>query len=250
MTSPLTKRNIAAVRWYVEECTRNIMRNREGCPLNSKPVEEQITDILKKQSPLTKSIILWRGHVKSPETISSHTWFSTSESQKSAKNLFTNADSGCCLFKIHVMPGIHVFNVTKVLRTSPKTPRSVRSSRSSPKSSPKSPTRSKRKNNTLREVLQEEKEWIVEGGGVFYKDKEGTQKGFRQQDGYYETYYYPKGVFASPKRLTASELVSLIDPDEYEFITDTDYFDTGVIPKGHSASPATKEAALKQILGQ
>jgi hypothetical protein len=145
------------------------------------------------------------------------------------------------------MPGIHVFNVSKVLRASPKTPRSARSS---PKSSPKSPTRSKRKNNTLREVLQEEKEWIVEGGGVFYKDKVGTQKGFRLQDGYYETYYYPKGVFASPKRLTASELVSLIDPDEYEFVTDTSYFNTGVIPKGHSASPATKEAVLKQILGQ
>jgi hypothetical protein len=219
------------------------MRNREGCPLNSKPVEEQITDILKKQSPLTKSIVLWRGHVKSPETISSHTWFSTSESQKSAKNLFTNADSGCCLFKIHVMPGIHVLNVAKVLRASPKTPRSARSSRSSQKS----PTRSKRKNNALREVLQEEKEWIVEGRGVFYKDKEGTQKGFQHQDGYYETYYYPKGVFASPKKLTANELVGLIDPDEYEFVTDASYFDTGVIPKGYSASPATKEAAIKEI---
>lgn len=90
----------------------------------------------------------------------------------------------------------------------------------------------------------------MEGGGVFYKDKEGTQKGFRYHDGYYETYYYPKRVFASPKRLTASELVSLIDPNEYEFVTDASYFNTGVIPKGHSASPATKEAALKQILGQ
>ncbi len=251
MSSPLTARNLAAVRWYVEECTRNVMRNREGCALNSKPVEEQIADILKKQTPLTKPMVLWRGHVKSPKAISSHTWFSTSESQTSAKNLFTNTNSGCCLFKIHVMPGIHVLNVSKVLRASASASSKTRKSPS--KSPSKSPTRSthsthsKRKNNTLREVLQEEKEWIVEGGGVFYQDKEGVQKGFRPQDGYFETYYYPKGMFASPKRLTASELVSLLDPEEYEFVTDSSYFNTGVIPKGQSASPATKEAAVKEV---
>ncbi len=203
-------------------------------------MEERVAKVLEKQAPLTQPMILWRGHVGGPDVIQAHTWFSTSESRTSAKNMFTNNVSGCCLFKIHAMPGIRVLNVRRVLRTSPATRKSPRGT--------KSPTRSNRKNNTLKEVLGEEREWIVEGGGVFYKDVEGTQKGFKQTGEFFETYYYPKGAKASPKRLTVADLVDLIDPEEYNFVTNSDYFNMpGIIPKGSSASPATKEAAFKDI---
>ncbi len=239
----LSATDLAAVRWYVKECTRNVMRNSEGCATNDITVEERIANILRKQPPLTEPMLLWRGHVKSPNTISPNTWFSTSISHKSAKNLFTNNASGCCLFKIHVMPGIRVLNVSGALlsRTSPSGTR--KSSNKSPKRSSKSPTRS---NKALKEVLDEEKEWIIEGGGVFYKNKEGTQKGFHEHDGIFETYYYPKGTMKSPTKLTVAELVALIDPDEYEFV-DEDYFNSIALPTGSTASPTTKKSAAKQI---
>lgn len=219
--SGLTNMDRAAIRWYVKESTRNIPRNKNGNPLNSISVGHRISAILDNQEPLQAPTVVWRGHTGDSSHISSLTWFSTTPSQQSAR-IFMNQNAGCCLFKIHLMPGIRVLNIAKALQNSPN--------------------RKTRKNNRLHTILQEEQEWIVQGGGVFYKDRTKSEQGFVNKGDYYEAYYYP-----AAKELSANEIVALLMPEEYNFVFNTNYFVKHVLPTNTTASPSSLAKALEKV---
>jgi len=226
----LSAKNILAIRLYVQECKRNAFSGNTNC-ISNNTVENRITKILEKQEPLTKEQIVWRGHVREPDYILTTSWFSVTDSKKVAKELFTNNISECCLFKIHLMPGIKLLDIKSLLLRN-KTRKNNSTSH---------------KNKNLKQLLVEERELLVQSDGVFYKNKEGTELGFVNKDGYYETYYYPKHTFPDLKELTAQELKNLVDVDEYEFVDDIRYFNAGIIPVGYTASLNTKQKAIELI---
>lgn len=227
----LSAKNILAIRLYVQECKRNALSGNNACMKNN-TVENRISLILSEQEPLLKEKIVWRGHVREPNYILSTSWFSVTDKKLVAKTLFTNNVSECCLFKIHVMPGVRMLDIRHIL--SSNLTRKNRNNKT-------------RKNKNLRNLLEEEREFLVEDGGIFYKNKEGTEEGFVDKDDYYETYYYPKQQLSESKELTAEELKNFVDKDEYEFIDDISYFNIGVIPAGFKVSRNTKQKALELI---
>jgi hypothetical protein len=234
MSSPvISPSNLNALYCYVGECTRE------------RGVENKITNMLKKQPPLMKEKIVWRGHVMGPTTIDPRSWFSTANNREAVQS-FIHTESGCCIFKIHLMPGIRVMNVKEVLRSS-RNKRSSNSSRRN-RSNSHSSARKTLRNRYINSMLDEEDELIVEGGGVFYTTANAYKEGFIHKGGVFESYYFPHDMRTSFTEIGANELVGLIDKKEYEYINSPNDFDfMGIIPKGVYVSHTTKQNALRKI---
>jgi hypothetical protein len=234
MASPtISPSNLNALYCYVGECTRE-----HG-------VENRIANMLKKQLPLTKEKIVWRGHVMGPTTIDPRSWFSTANNREAIQS-FIHTESGCCIFKIHLMPGIRVMNVKQVLRSS-RNKHSSNSSRRN-RSNSYSPIQKTLRNRRINMMLDEEDELIVEGGGVFYTTANAHEEGFIHKGGVFETYYFPHDMRRSFTEIGANELVGLIHKNEYEYINSPNDFDSmGIIPHGVYASHATKRNAFRKI---
>lgn len=158
-----------ALRIWVTEQSRN------------KNVNQGVQKLINSQHPLKHELIVYRGHKNSPNTINPRNWFSTSSSIKIARDEYAGKE--CCLFKIHVQPGISVLHVNNLL------------------------------NNI--EMYKDENEIIVNGGGEFFKDSKKSEVGFTYKNGMYHTYYFPK---IKKTTLNNKQLFNRILKDEYEYI--------------------------------
>lgn len=177
--------NYERVPWFRGEP----VENNEGKPLNDVSVETRIQRMLKKQEPLKKEKIVWRGQTGTE--LLPLSWFSTSTNKSIAKEYGNN------LFKIHVQPGTKVIDLYEQYK----------------KYGIKNPltdltrVRSIMHNSDYLQAYAANyssyAEIIVEGGGHFYKDDKKIEPGFREVMGrfscmsnttcpkYYETYYFP-----------------------------------------------------------
>ena len=128
----------AAVRTYV----------RHGNDKNAKEIIARNIDRL--WPTLDKEITVYRGQLNAQEIKTSPAppryFFSTSEMDSVSTGLkfFSHTDK-CCLFILHIQPGVKYFTVTSDLAGG-----------------------------------EIEKEILIEGNGTFYQDKEKTTSGFRQ----------------------------------------------------------------------
>ena len=115
--------------------------------------KKMIETFCKKQPPQT--LTLYRGHMNSTE-IRKNLWFSASKSKKVAKEEF--AGKNCCVFTIHAV-NVPILDVNKFVK------------------------------GKIGKYA-EEQEFIVLGGGTFYKDKLMTEPGFSDRgDGEYVCWY-------------------------------------------------------------
>lgn len=148
---------------------------------------KSIHEFCKTQPKQTK--ILYRGHDENTPRIDKRDWFSTTSDKKIAKEEF--AGKTCCVFIIHIVdvPMIDVNHFVK----------------------------------DRIEKHKHENEFIVLGGGEFYKDANYSEKGFQKQpDGTYECWYKISEKSKSPKSKSPNTKINRafeqIDPDEYDMI--------------------------------
>lgn len=157
---------------------------RDKLPMNTETVENRIRSILERQPPLEHEITVWRGHYGRPKHILPISWFSTSSNESIALKYKTGS---CCLFKIHVQPGVRIIDLYKLYLTY----------------GIENPYKEQRR---LRSLFRDIDYWllvnyatygeiIVEEGGTFYKDPERKEKGFKPintKKTSFETWYFPK----------------------------------------------------------
>jgi hypothetical protein len=131
---------------------------------NIHTIKYRIKKLLQEQSPLKKELIVWRGQYNNK--INPDSWFSTS-----LRKIVSQTYGGRCIFKIHLEPGIKCIDLYKFYK----------------KYNIINP--SKQSNNMisfLGEKLNFSNDYskfeevIVEQGGTFWKDKEHTEKGFKE----------------------------------------------------------------------
>ena len=148
--------------------------------------KKMIEIFCKKQPPQT--ITLYRGHMNSTE-IRKNIWYSTTKSKKVAKEEF--AGKTCCVFTIHVV-NVPVLDVNKQVK------------------------------GKIGKYAEEE-EFILLGGGTFYKDKLMTEPGFSDiGDGEYVCWYSSdtkKRSMRKDDRSIIKRYADQIPEEEYEFIT-------------------------------
>jgi hypothetical protein len=215
-----------ALYHWVTESTKSHM-------FHGKTIEKHIDNLLKEQ-PLTTdgSLVVYRGHDSDSRTIRATSWFSTSNDVKKVRRQHISKGADCCLFKLHILPGIHVIKVDEVLD-------SLKS----------------------KKTGYDESEIIVEGGHTFYDSKDLTSPGFKDSgliEGVqvFETWYSPKGKSPkkSPKkspRKTVSKrrILAIIDPEEYDLINGVEDLKVSVPPSlpGETISNATYNEVWKSI---
>jgi hypothetical protein len=172
--------------------------------VDTNDLKEREYDIIKNMI-LTNppvSITVYRGHNGTRTINNDVDWFSTTTNKQVALTKFTNHETKCCLFTIHLI-NVQVLFINKsgILISS--------------------------KNRSS------EDEVIVLGGGKFYKNEELTEEGFDNIEyGEYECWYtFPKEISYyndnndnnnnnnnNNNSNTIVELFSKLDPDEYEYI--------------------------------
>ena len=207
----MNSHHMNALRFWVTEQSRSYRKNRNGHIIDKeKTVGERIQEILNYTEPLSKELIVYRGHKNTP-AINPIKWFSTTTSLKIAKNEYSGME--CCVFKIFIQPGIIVFDVHSLLES---------------------------KGITLGKY-KDEREIIVNGGGEFFKDSEKKELGFEYKNGVYHTYYFPKRT-----QLNSQRILNRISKNEYEFITTTDDIKQFIL-KNESANNSVLKNVLKHI---
>ena len=97
-----------ALYHWVTESTKSHM-------LHGKTIEKHIGDLLKEQPLTTGSLLVYRGHDSDSRTIRATSWFSTSNDVKKVRRQHISKGADCCLFKIHILPGIHVIKVDEII---------------------------------------------------------------------------------------------------------------------------------------
>ena len=122
---------------------------------------EKIEKFCKKQK--RKKMTLWRGQVKpgdksGDEVIYPAKWVSGSSKRDVAEESFTDKKERCCLFQIHLL-NVPVFRVNDCMIN-------------------------------LTNPHAHEEEYIYDGTGTYYKDKDCNEEGFLSKGaGEYETWY-------------------------------------------------------------
>lgn len=158
--------NISSVNAVINYVNKSSSSNRHP------KTRQQIATLLSQQNPLSKGIILYRGiNSEFPENL--ETWkpylptdfFSTSESIEVAESFIDY--KSCCVLKIHVQPGVRVLDVKGFVQ---------------------------KHNRSFPLCFINEDEWIVQGGGFFFANREATIPGFAKlsKEGHYVTYYFPE----------------------------------------------------------
>lgn len=169
--------------------------------VDSNDLEEDEYEVIKRMvlSNPPVSMTVYRGQNGTRHINSGADWFSTTTNKQVALKKFTNSETNCCLFTIHLI------NVQALLVNKSGIVISSKD-RSS------------------------EDEVIVLGGGTFYKNEHLTEEGFDDlMDGEYECWYtFPKDKDKDKDNIhneianRASELFTKLDPEEYEFIDTKD----------------------------
>ena len=201
--------------------------------LHGKTIERHIGELLKEQ-PLTTggSLVVYRGHDSDSRTIRATSWFSTSNDVKKVRRQHISKGADCCLFKLHILPGIHVIKVDEVLD-------SLKS----------------------KKTGYDESEIIVEGGHTFYDSDTLISPGFKDMgliEGVqvFETWYSPKGKSPkkspkkSPRKTVSKRRVLAIVENEYEFIDGVEDLKVSVPPSlepGEIVNNATYNEVWKSI---
>lgn len=202
-------------------------------------VNVQIQRYLDSLSASEDTITVYRGHTPDRPKIIPAGWFSTSDNKEIA---FEYAPSGCCLFKIHVLPGIKWFKVFDVIT-----------------------------DQTLIQKLKEkgwdESEIIVNGKGHFYADRNLKTSGFQEikptfinnvKTTTFETWYglprepaSVKSASATPaqkKFIDADTLFDRISPDQYQYITNKkDFRSFEYLLQNEETTDEIMEEVLKRI---
>jgi len=215
-----------ALYHWVTESTKSHM-------LHGKTIEKHIGDLLKEQPLTTGSLLVYRGHDSDSRTIRATSWFSTSNDVKKVRRQHISKGADCCLFKINILPGIHVIKVDEVLDTLGS-----------------------------KKTGYDESEIIVEGGHTFYDSNDLISPGFKDTgliEGVqvFETWYSSKGKSPkkSPKksaRKTVSKrrVLAIVDPEEYDFIDGVEDLKVSVPPSlepGETVNNATYNEVWKSI---
>jgi hypothetical protein len=181
--------NIDALYHWVTESTRNdrLPGNKVGIT-----IEKRIQRLIDEQEPITEPRILYRIQLPNSPKIIPYSWFSTSNDVNKVleQHLAKNAD--CCLFKIHVLPGIRILDVDDTLKI-----------------------------NGKKETVYDESEIIVNGGGIFTHSsnkngflKIGKTKGVTT----YETFYGLPMKFNVKNKINPNTIFNSILINEYELI--------------------------------
>lgn len=119
---------------------------------NALTIEQRIQNLLNASPPLTDEIVVYRGHSPgSPTIYSDRGWFSTSPDLDKVLRQHISNDTTCCLFKIHILPGIKYINVDATIERA-----------------------------GLEKTGYDESEIIVNGGGTFYANPKLTTIGFTE----------------------------------------------------------------------
>lgn len=157
----------------------------ENVEVNVKTISERIQEIVDHLEPRTTSLTVYRGQPPPHTTISPRWWFSTSTSAEIARRDFSNVERGCCVFTIHVQPGVKVLDVNKFLEPFGGTHH------------------------------DDEKEYIVDHDGFFYQDEAQTVEGFRDDGhGRYTTFYFPTRRASAPT--ASNEKINQIIEEFYD----------------------------------
>lgn len=136
-----------ALRHWVTESTKSNKING-----NALTIEQRIQNLLNASQPLKREMIVYRGHgPDSPRIYSNRGWFSTSSDINKVLRQHVSDDTTCCLFKIHVLPGIKCINVDATIERA-----------------------------GLEKTGYDESEIILNGGGTFYANPELTKVGFKE----------------------------------------------------------------------
>jgi hypothetical protein len=165
-----------------------------------KRAETVISEFCSNQPPL--SITIYRGHKETP-VVRPGLWYSATTDINIAANEF--AGKHCCIFIIHLM-GVPCIDV----------------------------------NSYIGDKIgdkKDEKEIIFLGGGKFYKNNNLTEEGYlelemnemkqRMFECWYSLFKLPSTTQTKMVRNNVEHALSIIHPDEYEFITDIDDIITG-----------------------
>lgn len=166
------EQNHAALRHWVTQSTKT--NKLDG---NALTIEQRIQNLLNASPPLTDEILVYRGHSPvSPTIYSDRGWFSTSSDINKVLRQHISDGTSCCLFKIHILPGIKYINVDATIERA-----------------------------GLENTGYDESEIIVNGGGTFYANPELTRVGFTEinpaeritniETGYVSGSMRHKGVF-------------------------------------------------------
>jgi hypothetical protein len=184
-----------ALRHWVTKSTKS--NKLEG---NALTIEQRIQNLLNVTPPITSEIIVYRGHNPRSRVIYQDSWFSTSSDVTKVRNQHISDGTTCCLFKLHLLPGIKTIYVDDTI-----------------------------KNAGLAKTKFNESEIIVNGGGYFYIDESLTREGFRQIEDYdgitqYEAWYSTKVPVRGPRLNTANILkkINAIPEEEFEMIDTVD----------------------------
>jgi len=136
-----------ALRHWVTESTKS--NKLDG---NALTIEQRIQNLLNAYRPLRNERIVYRGHNPvSPTIYSDRGWFSTSSDINKVLRQHISDGTSCCLFKIHLLPGIKSINVDNTIERA-----------------------------GLPKTDYDESEIIVNGGGTFYADSNLSTVGFRE----------------------------------------------------------------------
>jgi hypothetical protein len=205
---------VKAVNHWVKQSTRKNKLNK-----NKKTIEEYIQDILNSRKPLNHELIVYRGHNPDSKTIIPNSWFSTSDDLDKVYKHHISENSDCCLFKIHLLPGIVHFNVDEFIKKGGLSPTGH----------------------------EEESEIIVNGKGIFYKNKELSEKGFTELNNKYKGVTIFETWYGLPKKvLTLKKLKNRISENNYEFINSIkDLRNQGIISKNEEISDEIFKELLK-----
>lgn len=211
-------RDINALEHWVKESTKTAK-----LPGNtSNTILTRLTRLIAKQSPITHELILYRAHSPDTPYIRAGAWFATSTDEAKVRRQHITRGADCCLFKIHVLPGIKVLVVDDVLKADGRTPTGY-----------------------------DESEVIVEGTGEFYTSPSGFTKGtveLGEDKGVrvFETYY---GPIRKQKSLNANTFLGRLDEEEYNMIDSVNELKAwpGLLDKGNLVTNEVYEEAFRRM---
>jgi hypothetical protein len=156
--------NKVKTQFVIDHWVTQSTRNTSATPYKG-TIEFQIQSILNKQTPLTQEHILYRAHLADSPTILPRSWFSTGKDLNTVLAGHTKPGQTCCIFTIHVMPGVRVLDI-----------------------------------DTIYENPEyAEGEVVVNRGGIFYKDAGKMLEGFVERAPihgitHFETWYFPRTI--------------------------------------------------------
>ncbi len=181
--------DVDALYHWVTESTRNdrLPGNKVGIT-----IEKRIQRLIDAQEPLTEQRTLYRIQLPNSPKIIPYSWFSTSNDVNKVLEQHRAKNADCCLFKIHVLPGIRILDVDAVLKNSGK-----------------------------KETTFDESEILVNGGGIFTHSsnkngfvKIGETKGVTT----YETFYGLPRKSNVKNKISPNTIFNSILINEYELI--------------------------------